>query len=213
MTTAVKQSAGYSDEAVNMKFLEMMPVITKSALLAFAGYSADKRADAVQNILCWAFLNLKNLAASGKLHDARSRPIAKFAIGRHHEGRSFGTVTSSTDVMSSYCKSLGRVNTVKHSGLAENMTDSFETDTAAADARCPPDRTVQFRMDFHEGWLKQQTPKDKEIIRELAMGSTQSEVARKFGVTPACINQYQKRYRASWNAYIADKKEAAKKAA
>jgi hypothetical protein len=43
-------------------------------------------------------------------------------------------------------------------------------------------------MDFHEGWLQQQTPKDREIIRELAMGSTQSEVARKFGVTPACIN-------------------------
>jgi predicted transcriptional regulator len=72
---------------------------------------------------------------------------------------------------------------------------------------------VQFKIDFHEGWLQQQTPKDKAIIRELAMGSTQSEVARKFGVTPACINQYQKRYRASWNDFIKDKKEAAKKAA
>jgi hypothetical protein len=211
MTTAVRTA--YTDEAINIKFLEMMPVITKSALLAFAGYSTDKRADAVQNILCWAFLNLKNLAASGKLHDARSRPIAKFAIGRHHEGRSFGTVTSSTDVMSSYCKSLGRVHTVKHYGLAENIADTFEGEASATDGRYPPDRIVQFRMDFYEGWLKQQSAKDKEIIRELAMGSTQSEVARKFCVTPACINQYQKRYRASWNAYISDKKEAAKKAA
>jgi DNA-binding NarL/FixJ family response regulator len=115
--------------------------------------------------------------------------------------------------MSSYCKSLGRVHTVKHYGLAENIADTFEGEASATDGRYPPDRIVQFRMDFHEGWLQQQSPKDKEIIRELAMGSTQSEVARKFGVTPACINQYQKRYRASWNAYIADKKEAAKKAA
>jgi hypothetical protein len=213
MTTAVRSPAVFSDEAINMKFLEMMPTITKSALLAFANYTPDKRAEAVQNILCWAFLNLKNLAASGKLHDAHSRPIAKFAIGRHHEGRAFGTVTSSTDVMSSYCRSLGRVHTVKHYGICENVADTYEGDASAMDARYPPDRVVQFKMDFYEGWLQQQSPKDREIIRELAMGSTQSEVARKFGVTPACINQYQKRYRASWNAYIADKKEAAKKAA
>jgi hypothetical protein len=211
MTTAVRTA--YTDEAINMKVLEMMPVITKSALLAFANYSADKRTEAVQNILCWAFLNLKNLAASGKLHDARSRPIAKFAIGRHHEGRSFGTVTSSTDVMSSYCKSLGRVHTVKHYGICENVADTFEGEASATDGRYPPDRVVQFKIDFYEGWLQQQTPKDREIIRELAMGSTQSEVARKFCVTPACINQYQKRYRASWNDFIKDKKEAAKKAA
>jgi hypothetical protein len=196
-----------------MKFLEMMPVITKSALHAFADYNPDKRAEAVQNILCWAFLNLKNLAASGKLHDAHSRPIAKFAIGRHHEGRSFGTVTSSTDVMSSYCKSLGRVHTVKHYGLAENIADTFEGEASATDGRYPPDRIVQFRMDFYEGWLQQQTTKDKEIIRLLAVGERPSDVARKVGVSPACINQYQKRSRASWNADISDKKEAAKKAA
>jgi hypothetical protein len=207
MTTAVRKSA-YTDEVINMKFLEMMPVITKSALLAFADYNPDKRAEAVQNILCWAFLNLKNLAASGKLHDARSRPIAKFAIGRHHEGRLFGTTTSSSDVMSSYCKSLGRVHTVKHYGICENVADTYEGEESAMDARYPPDRVVQFKIDFHETWLQQQTPKDKEIIRLLASGETPSNTARLVGVSPACINQYQKRYAKSWNEFIKDKKAA-----
>jgi hypothetical protein len=184
-----------------------LPLITKAALAAFADYNSDKRADAVQNVLCWAFMNLKNLAAKGRLHDAYANPIAKFAIGRHFEGRSLGVTASSTDVMSRYCQSLGRAKT-KNYGLAENITDSFESEASAGDGRYPPDRIVQFRMDFHEGWLKQQNPKDREIIRLLAMGERPSDVARKVGVSPACINQYQKRYAKSWNAFISDKKAA-----
>ena len=68
-------------------------------------------------------------------------------------------------------------------------------------------------MDFFEGWLQQQTPRDKEIIRLLAMGDIPSEVARKLGVSPACICLRQKRFRASWNEYIADKKDVTKEAA
>jgi hypothetical protein len=209
MQTAVKQSAGYSDEVINMKFLELMPTIVRLAQKYFIGYPPDRRSECVQNTVCWAFMLLKQNAERGRLHDIHPSPLTKFAVGRHYEGRSLGTSTSSTDVMSSYCKSLGRVNAVKNYGICENVADTFESETSATDGRYPPDRTVQFRIDFHETWLQQQTPKDLAIIKELAIGSTQSETARKFGVTPACINQYRKRYAASWNAYIADKREAA----
>jgi hypothetical protein len=207
----VRKSAAL-DEAVNLKFLELMPFLTKSARRAFAGYNYDKQTDAVQNILCWAFDNLKRLASKGRLHEVYAGSLARFAIGRHREGRSLGVVTSSGDVMSHYCQSLGR-SKVKSYGLAENIADSFESEATVTDARYPVDRTVQFKMDFVEGWLQQQTPKNKEIIRLLAMGDIPSEVARKMGVSPACICSYQKRYRASWNEYISDKKEATKKAA
>jgi len=60
MTTIVRQSAAF-DEAVNMKFLELMPYLTKSAKRAFAGYNSEKQADALQNVLVWAFENLKRL--------------------------------------------------------------------------------------------------------------------------------------------------------
>jgi DNA-binding NarL/FixJ family response regulator len=105
------------------------------------------------------------------------------------------------------------VHTVKHYGLAENIADTFEGDASAMDARYPPDRVVQFKIDFFQGWLQQQTPKNREIIRLLAMGNIPSEVARKLGMSPATICQYQKRFRASWNEYIADKKEVAVKKA
>jgi hypothetical protein len=209
MQTAVKQPAGYSDEAINMKFLELMPVIVKLAIKNFAGYPTDRRSEAIQTTVCWAFLNLKNLAAKGRLHDAYAGAITRFAVGRHHSGRSFGTVTSSTDAMSSFCRSLGRVHTVRNYGLAENITDSFESESTAGDARSSPDKIVQFKIDFHETWLASQSPRDQQIIRLLASGESPSNTARLVGVSPACINQYQKRYAKSWSDFIKDRKKVA----
>ena len=203
MTTTVRKFV-YTDEAVNLKFLELLPFLMKSANRAFAGYSPDRRSDAVQNILCWAFLNLKRLASNGRLHDVYAGSLARFAIGRHREGRSLGVVTSSGDVMSHYCQNLGR-SKVKNYGLAENIADCFTSEATATDARYPVDRTVQFKMDFFEGWVQEQSERDREIILDLAMGETTGDVARKYGVTDGLISQYRKRYRASWNEYIADK--------
>jgi len=210
-TMTVRKSAAF-DEAVNLRFLELMPVITKSARRAFAGYNSDKQADAVQNLLLWAFENLKRLASKGRFHDVYAGSLARFAISRHHEGRSLGVVTSSGDVMSSYCQNLGR-SKVKNYGLAENIADSFASEATATDARYPVARTVQFKMDFIEGWLQEQSERDRSIILDLALGETTGDVARKYTVSDALISQYRKRYRSSWNEYIADKKEAAGKVA
>jgi hypothetical protein len=75
------------------------------------------------------------------------------------------------------------------------------------------DRTVQFKMDFFEGWLQEQSDRDRAIILDLATGETTGAVARKYGVSDGLISQYRKRYRSSWNEYIADKKETAENAA
>ena len=47
------------------------------------GYNSDKQADAVQNVLVWAFDNLKRLASKGRLHEVYAGSLARFAIGRH----------------------------------------------------------------------------------------------------------------------------------
>jgi hypothetical protein len=193
MTTTVRKSVqSYTDEQVNMKYLEMLPTITKSAKIAFAGYSPDRRDEAVQCVLVWAFMNLKHLAAKGRLDEVYASPVAKYAIGRHRSGRSLGVTTSSTDVMSFYCQSLGRAKT-EYYGICENLEDTFVPNAA------------NFRLDF-EDWYYQQEPRDQQIIDDLAMGETLSAVARKHGLTPACIFQYRKRYANSWDKFI---KEAA----
>jgi hypothetical protein len=210
MTTITVRNSAAFDEAINLKFIELMPFITRLARRTFAGYNSDKQADAVQNVLVWAFENLKRLASKGRLHDAYAGSLTRFAVGRHREGRSLGVVTSSGDVMSSYCQSLGR-SKVKNYGLAENISDTFASEATALDARCPVHKTVQFKLDFFEGWMQQQTPKHQKIIRLLAMGESPSDVARICGLSPAYICQSQKRYKASWYEYILDKKEDAAK--
>jgi hypothetical protein len=194
-------------EMVNVRYIEMLPTIIKAALIAFAKYNYEARAEAVQNVQVWALYLLHQMAANGKLKEAKASPIAQFAIGRHREGRIAGTPCSSTDVLADNCRYLGR-SKVKHFGLAENIADTFESEATATDARYPVHRAVQFKLDFHEGWLQQQTAKDQEIIRLLALGWRPSHVAQKIGVSPAYINQCQKRYRDSWYSYIADKKSA-----
>ena len=196
-------------DAVNARYTEMLPCITKTALLAFASKGYEARDEAVQNTKVWALVLLHQLAVDGRLEEAKAMPIARFAVGRHCEGRIAGTPTSTVDVLADRCKSLGRVNVVHDDTIA----GSFQSEATKVSARYPVDRQVQFRMDFFEGWLQQQSPRDKEIIRLLAMGDIPSEVARKLGVSPACICLRQKRFRASWNEYIADKKDVTKESA
>jgi hypothetical protein len=198
----------YTSEQVNDRFVEMLPSIKQNARKAFCYHNADKREEAEQAIVALAFEIHRNLALKGRLHDSYPVPISRYAIGKYLEGRSVGVTASSSDVTSAYCQHLGRAK-IKNFGLATNISDSFETEMAAMDARCPPDRVVQFRLDFVQGWLASQKPKDKEIIHLLAVGERPSDVARKVGLSPARINPNQKKYAKSWREYIADKKDVA----
>ena len=201
-----KSGKFYTDEQINAKFLELLPLITKTARIAFAKYDTDRREEAVQNVHAMAFYNLKRLAEKGRLEDAKATPLAWYAIKRHSAGRVFGVQSRSTDVMSKCCQLLGRAQ-IKHYGAGEYVTDTFESTATALDARYPVDRTVQFKIDFFEDWYQRQSPRDKEIIRDLAMGYTTNEVAKKFGVSAGLISQYRKKYAESWYTFISDKRE------
>ena len=73
------------------------------------------------------------------------------------------------------------------------IADSFQSEATRLSARYPVDRTVQFKMDFFEGWLQAQSERDRSIILDLATGETTGAVARKYGVSDGLISQYRKR--------------------
>ena len=201
-----KSGKFYTDEQINAKFLDLLPLITKTARIAFAKYDTDRREEAVQNVHALAFHNLKQLAEKGRLEEAKATPLAWFAIGRHRAGRIFGVSSSSTDAMGEACRHLGRSN-VRHYGHCPNISDTFESEATVMDARYPVSKAVQFKIDFFEDWYQQQSPRDKEIIRDLAMGEMPSHVAKKFGLSPARITQFRRKYAASWYTFISDKRE------
>jgi len=197
---------------VNEHFMTLEPRIRQYARRSFGDYCADKREEAAQAAVVLALQMTHNLAGNGRLHEAYATPIARFAVRKYWEGRTGGAPSNSTDVTSEHCQFLGR-SRVKNYGLALGIADTFESEATVTDARFPVHKTVQFRLDFFQGWLQLQTPKHQKIIRLLALGNSPSDVARLCGLSPAYICQSQKRYKASWQEYISDKREAAKKSA
>jgi transposase-like protein len=67
---------------------------------------------------------------------------------------------------------------------------------------------VAFRLDYEE-WCQRQSTRDQAIIADLSMGETTGEVAKKYGVSPALISQFRRKYADSWKVYITDKREMA----
>ena len=204
-TTKPATVAEYTTEHVNDRFLEMLPTIKQQARRAFSGYDADRRQEAVQGVSVLAFQMTKNLAASGRLHEAYPSAISRFAIGQYREGRT-GASNSTNDVTSEMCKRLGR-SRVKHYGLATNIADTFQSEATVIDGRYPVDRTVGFKIDFFETWLASQPSKVQGVLRDLGYGYTPGEVAKNHNISQARVCQIRKQYEKSWNEFINPKED------
>ena len=189
-----------TDEQINARYLEMLPLITMIARKAFASYNPEKQEEAIQNAQVWALVNLRYMAENGKFDEAKASPLAWYAVKRHRTGRTVGTASSSTDVMSEYCQILGR-SKIKYYQPENGVDDIFHSESVKRDARCPLDLTTDLKMDY-EAWYHNQSPRDQDIIHDLSMGYTTSEVAKKFGVSLANISQKRRKYAESWCHFI-----------
>jgi hypothetical protein len=117
MTTAVNSTTvNYTTEQIHDRFMEMLPLIRKTALLTFM-VNGDAREDAVQNVQAWAWYMFRRMVEQGRLDEVKATPLARYGIGRHREERIFGTPSSTTDVMSEGSRACGR-SKIKHYGYA-----------------------------------------------------------------------------------------------
>jgi hypothetical protein len=156
---------------------------------------ADNFDDAVQELIAIAFDIYQKSVRKGK--QVFYTPIKDFAIKKYKDGRRF-LGSSTTDLLAERTRILKRSDVCSltlfdvREGSLHFMIDKWNNVS----------RTVQFKIDFFETWLQQQTERDRAIIIDLAMGETTGDVARKHGVSDGLISQYRKRYKASWNAFI-----------
>ena len=157
---------------------------------------ADNLDDALQELRAIAFGMYRSLVRRGK--ETFYSPIANFAIKRYKSGRRFaGSCT--TDVLSDETRILERCEICSLDQFDLNDGDMpFLTDWRQSNVA----DTVQFKIDFHDDWYHRQSPRDQQIIDDLAIGKTTGEVARKYSVSDGLISQYRKRYRASWESFI-----------
>jgi len=156
---------------------------------------ADNFDEVVQDLTAIAFDIYRSLVRRGK--EVFYTPIMKFAIKRYRDGRHF-MGSSTTDLFAERTRMLKRSDLCSLT-LFEVREGSLHF---MVDKNMNVSRTVQFKIDFFESWLQQQTPRDQQIIKDLAMGETTGEVAKKYKVSAGLISQYRKRYATSWDAFI-----------
>jgi hypothetical protein len=152
----------------------------------------DNFDDALQELTVLAYDLYRALVRKGK--DIFYTPIMKFAIKRYQEGRRF-IGSNSVDAMSEGTKIKGRSKINKEDTLF--LIADWKTNVA---------KSVHFKIDFSE-WYHLQSPKDQSIIKDLAIGETPSDIARKHGQSPSSITYRRQYYAKNWKDYTADRFE------
>ena len=201
MTTITNASAPFNVVPFEVLLTKMEPHFKFFAKRVLK-LKADNLDDALQDLRAIAFGIYRSLVRRGK--EAFFTPIMKFAMKRYKSGRRFAG-TSTTDVLSDCTRILERCDICSLSKFDLNDNDlPFIVDYKSNVAD-----SVQFKVDFYEDWLAQQTERDQQIIRDLMKSETTNDVSRKHGVSAGLISQYRRRYEKSWFDFIADKREAA----
>jgi hypothetical protein len=154
----------------------------------------DNFDDTIQDLTAIAFDIYRSLVRRGK--EIFYSTIANFAIKRYKSGRRFAG-SSTTDVLSDETRILGRCEICSLSPMYSNEGELpflLDWKSNAADI-------VQFKMDFNETWYRQQPSVDRSIIRDLMMGETTGDIARKHHLTPSAVSHKKRQYAASWKAF------------
>jgi hypothetical protein len=152
----------------------------------------DNFDDALQELTTLAYDLYLSLVQRGK--QAFYTPIMRYAMMRYQEGRRF-IGSNSVDAMSEQTKIKGRSKIDKEDALY-----------FIADKKTNVAKSIHFKIDFDD-WYHMQSPKDKDIIHDLAMGETPSDIARKHGQSPASITYRRQYYAKNWKDYIGGKWE------
>ena len=124
-------------------------------------------------------------------------PIKDFAIKRYKSGRRFAG-SNTTDVLSDWTRMLERCDICSLDQFDLGNGDlPFLTDWRQPNVA----NSVQFKLDFQD-WHHRQSPRDQQIIDDLAMGETTGAVSKKHGVSPALISIKRRDFAKSWKRFI-----------
>jgi len=191
-----KQSAIVTSTVPTFEALleKMMPHFRYFAKRMKRRYKRFDFDDAIQELVGMALEMYHSLVRRGK--EVFYTPIMKYAIGHYCEGRRF-TGTNSTDICSHQTQIKGR------SEVYSLFDDTGEIDRRylMQDRKADVFLKVQTKLDLQD-WYHMQTTRDQDYITDLALGYTQSEVAKRHGVSPGAICQRQRKYATSWSAFI-----------
>jgi hypothetical protein len=174
------------------KFVAMLPEIQQRLRRAFRYLDAEAREDAVEEAVIHSLLSYARLYDQGRAKAASASTLAWYAALAVKRGRPAGNRMRSTEPLSRYAQ-IG--NGIQLEQLPGNWLDLLVEDKRAS----VPDQ-VAAKMDVG-AWFATLTQRMRQIAKDLALGCSTAEVARKHGVTPGRISQLRRTLEESWAAF------------
>ena len=196
-------------------FLAMWPRIVSHARVYFRGVPCpQRRADCIAEVvaLCWKWF--RALARRGK--DARRfvSALAGYAVRAVWGGRRLCGQLPGKDVLSELAQwrhgfrveglpaSTRRGHEDLHSvGGGQRQAGAFEERLRDNTRTAVPEQAA-FRCDF-PGWLATRTERDRRVIHDMARNERTSDLARKYGISPARVSQLRREYYDDWQRFCA----------
>jgi len=186
---------------VQSGFLSVLPRLLLHARICFRDRRADRREEAVAEVVALSWKWYVGLVQRGKDPSQFPSALATFATRAVQAGRRLGGQERAGDVLSPRARQC-RGFTVgsysewgRHCGVFEEaLRDNTQT---------PPDQQACFRLDF-QAWAATLSRRDRAMMLELASGERTQEVARRSGLSPARVSQKRRQLRDAWRRYCGE---------
>ena len=171
------------------KFLAMLPVITRSASLAFRSLDAEAREEAMAEVMANAYVAFARLTELDKTDLAFPTVLALYGIRQYWDGRRVGTKANRHDAYAQPAR-LPReyLGTPQDQGWKEPLIDN---------RRSPVPDQAAFRIDFPR-WLETLPERDRDIVLRLCQGERPVDVARHHGITRGRVSQLRRELHDGW---------------
>ena len=185
-------------EPLHQKFLIMLPVIRRQAYIAFRGQRPEAKEELVAEVIANAYCAFIGLARRNKLAVAFPTPLSQYAIRQVLAGRRVGSQLNKHDLLTPYARKIQGFNIERadhpsaHSGALHELL--------VEDRRAGPAEIAVARIDV-AAWLNSLSKRQRRIAKSLATGSSTSEVAQRFGLSPARISQLRSWFRLHWENF------------
>jgi hypothetical protein len=179
------------------RFLALLPAIQRHVKIAFRRWSGERKEEAVQEAVAYAFVAYLRLVQLGKEDLVYASPLASYAVARVRDGRSVGHRQNVLDVSSTICQ--------RRQGIAMERLDQRDErgrwcEILVADRRASPADLAATRIDFRE-WLESLPRRHRQIVEVMATGEQTRLVARRFGVSPGRVSQLRRKLFDAWQQF------------
>jgi hypothetical protein len=173
-------------------FVTMLPEIERRLRRAFRNLDSASREESIAEGVVHCLLSFARLHDQDRAEAASASTLAWYAALAVKRGRPAGNRMNGKEPLSRYAQVGNGIQVEQRHG---NWLDLLVEDKRAS----VPDQ-VAARMDVG-AWLATLSRRMRQIAKDLALGCSTSETARKYGVTAGRISQLRRSLEASWMAF------------